>query len=60
MTKTARVEQPTPNKPPKLMAGELTPEVARDWDNACKTYFMHKNIEAANQVKMVAFGMQDP
>jgi hypothetical protein len=60
MTKNARVDQPAPNKPPKLTPGELTPEVARDWKNACSTYFMHKGIEAGDQVKMIAFGMQDP
>ncbi|KAG1849853.1 hypothetical protein C8R48DRAFT_778448 [Suillus tomentosus] len=59
MTKSVRVEQAAPNKPPKLLAGELTPEVARNWDNACTTYFMHKTIAAADQVKMVAFGMLD-
>ncbi|KAG1856950.1 hypothetical protein C8R48DRAFT_607803, partial [Suillus tomentosus] len=60
MTKTATVEQSAPSKPPKLLAGELTPEVARDWDNVCSTYFMHKEVVAADQVKMVAFGMLDP
>jgi hypothetical protein len=42
------------------LAGDLTPEVARDWENACTTYFMHKGVEAKDQVKMVAFGMLDP
>ncbi|KAG0697134.1 hypothetical protein DFH29DRAFT_789824, partial [Suillus ampliporus] len=60
MTKSARVEQSAPSKPPKLLAGELTPEIARDWDNACTTYFMHKGIDAGDQVKMIAFGMLDP
>ncbi|KAG2350852.1 hypothetical protein BDR05DRAFT_943190 [Suillus weaverae] len=60
MSKSARVKQSAPNKPPKLLAGELTPEVARDWDNACATYFMHKGIDADDQVKMIAFGMLDP
>ncbi|KAG1762163.1 hypothetical protein EV702DRAFT_352586 [Suillus placidus] len=60
MTKSARVEQSAPSKPPKLLAGELTPEIARDWDNACTTYFMHKGIDAEDQVKMIAFGMLDP
>lgn len=60
MTKPAMVEQSAPSKPPKLLAGELTPEVARDWDNACSTYFMHKEIIARDQVKMIAFGMLDP
>jgi hypothetical protein len=60
MMKNADVEQPAPSKPLKLSAGELTPEVAWDWENACKTYFMHKGIDAANQVKMIASGMTDP
>jgi hypothetical protein len=60
MTKFAVVEQNAPNKPPKLHAGELTPEAAREWDNACTTYFMHKQIDGANQVKMIAMGMADP
>ncbi|KAG1795413.1 uncharacterized protein HD556DRAFT_1472931 [Suillus plorans] len=60
MTKSASVEQSAPNKPPKLLPGKLTPEVARDWDNACSTYFMHKGVDAADQVKMIAFGMLDP
>jgi len=60
MTKTASVEQSAVNKPPKLSAGELTPEVIHDWGNACTTYFMHKGIEATDQVKMIASGMTDP
>jgi hypothetical protein len=60
MTKNADVKQPAPTKPPKLSAGGLTPEVAQNWENACKTYFMHKGINAANQVKMIASGMADP
>lgn len=58
--KPASVEQSAPSKPPKLLTGELTPEAARDWENACATYFMHKEIEPQNQVKMVAFRMLDP
>ncbi|KAG2737936.1 hypothetical protein P692DRAFT_20760337, partial [Suillus brevipes Sb2] len=60
MTKTAVVEQSAPSKPPKLTAGEITPQVAHDWENACETYFLHKEVKAADQVKMVAFGMLDP
>ncbi|KAG1850163.1 hypothetical protein F4604DRAFT_82826 [Suillus subluteus] len=60
MAKTATVDQSSPSKPPKLLAGELTPEVVHDWQNTCLTYFMHKEIEDKNQVKMIAFGMLDP
>jgi len=59
MTKYASVEQSAANKPPKLSPGELTPEVARDWKNACSTYFMHKGIGAEDQVKMIVSGMTD-
>lgn len=59
MVKSATVDQSAPNKPPKLSSGELTPEVLRDWTNACATYFMHKEVEPKNQVKMIAFGMLD-
>lgn len=60
MTKFAKLESTASNKLPRLLAGDLTPEVARDWENACTTYFMHKGVEAKDQVKMVAFGMLDP
>ncbi|KAG2335773.1 hypothetical protein BDR05DRAFT_1006460 [Suillus weaverae] len=60
MPKTTTVDQSAPSKPPKLLAGKLTPEVARNWENTCLTYFMHKVIEEKNQVRMIAFGMLDP
>ncbi|KAG2740877.1 hypothetical protein P692DRAFT_201727552, partial [Suillus brevipes Sb2] len=59
MAKTASVDQSAPNKPPKLLAGDLTPEAARDWEDACSTYFLHKDVEAKNQVKMIASRMLD-
>ncbi|KAG1781480.1 hypothetical protein EV702DRAFT_962403 [Suillus placidus] len=60
MAKLAVVEQSAPSKSPKLTAGELTSKAACDWDNACSTYFMHKDIEPKNQVKIIVFGMLDP
>ncbi|KAG2754968.1 hypothetical protein P692DRAFT_201680044, partial [Suillus brevipes Sb2] len=60
MTKSAVVEQSAPNKPPKLSAGDITPQVACDWQNACETYFLHKAVDEADQVKMIASGMADP
>jgi hypothetical protein len=59
MTKYASIEQSAANKPPKLSPGELTPEVTCDWSNACSMYFMHKGIEAGDQVKMITSGMTD-
>ncbi|KAG1810626.1 uncharacterized protein BJ212DRAFT_1302358 [Suillus subaureus] len=60
MTKYTVVEQSAPNKLPKLLVGELTPEAACNWDNTCLTYFMHKETEEKNQVKTIVFGMMDP
>ncbi|KAG2737965.1 hypothetical protein P692DRAFT_20702742, partial [Suillus brevipes Sb2] len=45
---------------PKLTAGDITPQVACDWENACQTYFLHKSIDEDDQVKMIASGMTDP
>ncbi|KAH7904200.1 hypothetical protein BJ138DRAFT_1019457, partial [Hygrophoropsis aurantiaca] len=56
----AAVEQSAPSKPPTLTPGDISPAVARNWDMACRTYFMHKRINAEDQVKMIAFGMLDP
>ncbi|KAG0699569.1 hypothetical protein DFH29DRAFT_808912 [Suillus ampliporus] len=60
MTKSAVIEQSASNKPPKLTAGEITLQVTCDWENACDTYFLHKQVDAADQVKMIASRMTDP
>jgi hypothetical protein len=60
MTKYAVVEQSAPNKLPTLKADKLTLETVHDWENTCSMYFMHKEIEAKDQVKMIAFRMSDP
>ncbi|KAG0706782.1 hypothetical protein DFH29DRAFT_995651 [Suillus ampliporus] len=60
MMKSTVIEQSAPNKPPKLTAGEITPQVTCDWENACDTYFLHKQVDATDQVKMIASGMADP
>ncbi|KAG2069967.1 hypothetical protein BDR04DRAFT_1020064 [Suillus decipiens] len=59
MTKSATIEQSAPRKLLKLLVGDLTPEAVQDWENACLTYFMHKEIDNKDQVKMVAFSMLD-
>lgn len=60
MAKSTVVKQSAPSKPPKLTAGKLTPQAVCDWENACETYFLHKAIDAADQVRMIVFGMLDP
>ncbi|KAG2095734.1 uncharacterized protein F5147DRAFT_778632 [Suillus discolor] len=59
-TKTARVDQPAPTKPPFLTPGDITPEVLRTWEMGCRQYFKHKDIPVDEQVGKVAWGMQEP
>lgn len=59
-TKHACVEQPALNKPPSLTAGEISPEVFRQWEVGCRQFFMHKEIPDNEMVKKVAWGMQEP
>ncbi|EGO04525.1 hypothetical protein SERLA73DRAFT_68208 [Serpula lacrymans var. lacrymans S7.3] len=42
-----------------MTAGELTLEAACAWDMVCCQYFMHKAVPNDEQVKKVAWGMQD-
>ncbi|KAG1863435.1 hypothetical protein C8R48DRAFT_773477 [Suillus tomentosus] len=59
-TKTARVDQPAPTKPPFLTPGDITPEVLHTWEMGCRQYFKHKDIPVDEQVGKVAWGMQEP
>jgi hypothetical protein len=56
----AAVTQSAPNKPPTLSPGTLTPAIIMDWEAACNSYFIHKEVEETNQVKHVVGGLQDP
>lgn len=60
MSKTARMEQTAANKPPFLTPGDVSPEALRAWEMGCRQFFMHKSVDAAEQVAKVAWGMQDP
>jgi hypothetical protein len=60
MSKTARVEQVAANKPPLLTPGDVSPEALRAWEMGCRQFFMHKSVDAAEQVAKVAWGLQDP
>ncbi|KAI0074245.1 hypothetical protein K474DRAFT_1601835, partial [Panus rudis PR-1116 ss-1] len=49
---------PGSKHPPSLSDGTITPEVVHAYDMACRQYFKRKNIDAADQVAMVAGEMQ--
>ncbi|KAG0697994.1 hypothetical protein DFH29DRAFT_810940 [Suillus ampliporus] len=59
MVKSAVVKQSAPSKLPRLLADKLTPEVTCDWNNVCSTYFIYKEVETKNQVKIITFWMLD-
>ncbi|KIK38836.1 hypothetical protein CY34DRAFT_90294, partial [Suillus luteus UH-Slu-Lm8-n1] len=59
-SKTARVKQPAPTKPPFLTPGDITPEALRSWEVGCRQYFKHKAVPGEEQVGKVAWGMQEP
>ena len=57
---TASVEQSSPSKVPVLHAGDITPAVMREYEDACNGYFDHKDINADKQVRMIIAGIKDP
>ena len=49
------------SKPPVLTAGKLSPELLRQFENACRSYFRTKeNLDPAEYVLRIAGGLQDP
>lgn len=55
----AYVEQETASKPPTLHAGDITPEVMREFEEACHGYFETKEIEDRKQVRKILAGLKD-
>lgn len=56
----ASVIHDQPKQVPLITAGNLTPEVLRDWRNACEDYFLAKEIDEKKQVIFAATGFKDP
>lgn len=46
-------------KPPVLTEGDLTPEVAKDYETACRDFFDTKEIEEGDQVRRLLVGIKD-
>jgi hypothetical protein len=55
----ARVKQENPAKIPILMPGDVTPEVMRDYTDACNGYFEQKEIPEDKQVRKILTGLKD-
>ena len=55
----ASVEQNSPSKVPILTAGDISPAVMRQFEHACKNYFIHKKVIADDQVSLIIGGILD-
>jgi len=57
---TAEVIQPSGTKPPTLTAGTVTPDVLREFEQCCLSYFDSKNdMDPKDYVKRVGGGLRD-
>ncbi|KZT17917.1 hypothetical protein NEOLEDRAFT_1152860 [Neolentinus lepideus HHB14362 ss-1] len=57
----ASVEQASSKSAPILSAGELTPQVLREWAEACEGYCENtKDLKPEDYVRKVSYGMRDP
>jgi hypothetical protein len=55
----ARVEQENPAKIPLLLQGDISPEVMREYTDACEGYFEQKEIPEDKQVRKILAGLKD-
>ncbi|KAH9945521.1 hypothetical protein B0H21DRAFT_694142, partial [Amylocystis lapponica] len=58
--KSAMVEHPKESQAPKLLAGDLTPEVVNGWKIACERHFRKASLSEELQVSTIASRMDDP
>ncbi|KAH9918046.1 hypothetical protein B0H21DRAFT_702481, partial [Amylocystis lapponica] len=58
--KSATVEHIKESQAPKLLAGDLTPEVVNGWKIACERHFWKVSLSEELQVSTVASRMDDP
>jgi len=58
---TTEVTHTTSNKPPCLSAGTVSPEVLRQFKNACRSFFHNKEgLNPKDHVARITGGLQDP
>ena len=61
LSKNAEVSHSMSSKPPMLSAGNVSPEVMRQFENACHSFFRNKEgLESKDYVTCIAGGLQDP
>jgi len=60
-SKNAEVSHSMSSKPPMLSARNVSPEVMRQFENACRSFFRNKEgLESKDYVACIAGGLQDP
>jgi hypothetical protein len=58
---TAEVTHLSSNKLPSLSAGTVSPEVLRQFENTCRSFFHNKEgLNAKDHVVRITGGLQDP
>jgi hypothetical protein len=58
-SKLASVEHKSPSHVPVLLTGDVTPEILREYENACIGYFETKDIEDGNKVRKILAGLRN-
>ena len=56
---TLAIVEPMSGKAPVLTAGDLTPAVAMDFENAAQDFFVAKSVPADKQVSLILPGIKD-
>jgi len=59
MKNTAYIEHDSLSRPPILHAGDISPVVMRDFEDACRGYFETKEIPSDKHVRKILAGLKD-
>ena len=55
----ASVDQTSPSKVPILSAGDISPQVMRQFEHGCMNFFIHKKVIPDDQVLLIIDGIMD-
>ena len=55
----ASVDQTSPSKVPILSAGDISPQVMRQFKHGCMNFFIHKKVIPEDQVSLIIGGIMD-
>ena len=55
----ASVDQTSPSKVPILSAGDISPQVMRQFEHGCMNFFIHKKVIPDDQVSLIIGSIMD-